>query len=142
MTTYCIDENKNLVNTLALSKQTFTFSFPMTISEDRKRIQGSVSIDTPSFYESLALEPFLVYVSGSIFHGNFTLIPASFTYTDSAGVSQLFLGAMGSGANRDIDVSLIGLGLALVLTITTTNSTFDETYEGDQQLNIVLYYAS
>lgn len=85
MTTYCIDENKNLVNTLAITKREFVFNIQIQSSvQENNAWSFSIEYNTEllSFINTHTNNILAVNLSGTIFNDtNTTMFPA---YTSCA----------------------------------------------------------
>lgn len=87
MTTYCIDENKNLVNTLAITKREFTSNIQITSpveANDAWNFLSEYKEEFLSFINAHTNDILAINLSGTILHDtSITMYPAFIIYTST-----------------------------------------------------------
>ena len=111
MTTYCIDENKNLVNTLAVTKREFTCNIEITspVKEDFDQWGFQIEYDTNliSFLNVYKDNILSTNLSGTLIDTGVSIFPAWVIYNPSA-----------SSVNIRADISLNGYDGSILYTLT------------------------
>ena len=146
MTTYCIDENKNLVNTLALSKREFTFNIQITspIKENTDTWSFPIEYDMNiiSFLELYKDNILAVNISGTlIYDSGESSFPAYLTYSSSSSSTAIIANISFNGYEGNISC-LINSILPLVVISLTTSITTPTWVQGETYTLVITFYVA
>ena len=146
MTTYCIDENKNLVNTLALSKREFTFNIQITspVKEDTDVWSFPIEYDMNiiSFLKLYKDNILAVNISGTlIYDSDASSFPAYLTYSSSSSSAVIIANISFNGYEGNINC-LINSILPLVVISLTTSTTTPTWVQGETYTLVITFYVA